>query len=90
MRTILIAFVALISAVTQSVHADELPGGSYRQTCFSCKVDAGQLQCRCAVSIFLHTTAIELSGCPLVGMAQKPLFANHNGRLVCEGEQHRY
>ena len=90
MRTLLITLVALISAVTQSVHAEGLPGGSYKQTCFSCKVDAGQSECRCAVLIFLHTTAIELSRCPPVGMARKPLFANDNGRLVCEGEQHRY
>ena len=89
MRTILITLVALISAVTQS-HAEELPGGSYKQTCFSCKVDAGQLECRCAILIFLHTTTIELGRCPLVGMARKPLFTNDNGRLVCEGEQHRY
>jgi hypothetical protein len=92
MRTIFILSIALISAIAQSVHAEELPGGSYKQTCFSCKVDARQLECRCAVRIliFLRTTAIELSRCPPVGVAQKPLFANDNGQLVCEGEQHRH
>lgn len=80
MRNILFFAVALLAATTQSVRADDLPAGSYRQTCFKCKVTNDHiLTCTClAVDKTRKQADIPYLSCP------SKRVMNDNGTLRCD------